>query len=352
LNYHYRSKNEELIDFSNHYFYDSKLQIVPNLVKGKKNTAIVRYKVNGKWINRKNDIEAKAVVEILKKLLKERKNKESIGIITFNSEQSYTIEDAIRKECKIDSEFAELILEEQNRFENNVDLSLFVKNLENVQGDERDIIILSVGYAPNEYGRIIANFGSLSAEGGENRLNVAITRAKERVYLVTSIEPEELNVDNTKNEGPKILKRYLSYTKAISNNNKKEARIWLNAKKEDIEEDFGDKDTLAKEIRESLIKNGYNVESKIGNTRNKIDLAIYDNNYNQYLIGIECINKDYHSMDEMIENQIYHQSFLQSRGWKIVRVWTRDWWLSKNKVINSIIKEVENAKKQLAKRKD
>ena len=348
LNYHYRSKNAELIDFSNNYFYDSKLQIVPNLVKGKKN-AIIRYKVNGRWINRRNDIEAKAVIDILKKVLKERKNKESIGIITFNSEQAYAIEEGIRRECKNDLKFAETILQEQNRFENNVDISLFIKNLENVQGDERDIIILSVGYAYNDNGRVIANFGSLSTEGGENRLNVAITRAKERIYLVTSIEPEELNVENTKNEGPKILKKYLSYTKAISSNNLKEAKIWLNSKKEDIDDDIDDGNILAKEIKSSLEKNGYCVEVKIGNTRNKIDLAVFDPTYNQYLLGIECINKDYKNMDEMIENQIYHQGFLQSRGWKIHRVWTRDWWLSKNKVINSIIREIENAKKELIK---
>ena len=349
LNYHYRSKNEELIDFSNHYFYDSKLQIVPNLVKNSKNNAIVRYKVNGRWINRKNDVEAKCVVDILKRILKTRTNRESIGIITFNSDQAYAIEEAIRKEGKVDSKFAELILEEQNRFENNVDISLFVKNLENVQGDERDIIILSIGYAYNDKGRVIANFGSLSTEGGENRLNVAITRAKEKIYLVTSIEPEELNVENSKNEGPKILKRYLSYTKAIVSNNKKEAKIWLNSKKEDLDEDIKSSNIIANEIKEILLKNGYNVDVKVGNTRNKIDLAVYDSSFNTYLLGIECINKDYKDMDEMIENQIYHQGFLKSRGWKIHRVWTRDWWLSKNKVINSIIREIENEKKNLEK---
>ena len=348
LNYHYRSKNEELIDFSNHYFYDSKLQIVPNLVKDK-NSAITRFKVNGKWVNRKNDAEAKCVVDILKKVLRERKNRESIGIITFNSEQSYAIEEEIRKEAKNDAAFSEAVLTEENRFENNVDVSLFIKNLENVQGDERDIIILSIGYAPNDKGRVIANFGSLSTEGGENRLNVAITRAKERIYVVTSIEPEELKVENAKNEGPRILKRYLSYVKAVSNNNKKEAKIWLNSKKEDLNDNIDSRNVVAVEIKETLEKSGYCVEAKIGNTRNKIDLAVYDNDARQYLLGIECINKDYKSMDEMIENQIYHQGFLQSRGWKIFHVWTRDWWNSKTKVINSIIKEVEKNKKQALK---
>ena len=347
LNYHYRSKNEELIDFSNNYFYDGKLEVVPNLVGSKKNGAIARIKVNGKWAERRNDVEAKKVVEILKDTLKNRKNKESIGIITFNSEQAYAIEEAIRKECKNDSWFAEAILMEQNRFENNVDTSLFVKNIENVQGDERDVIILSVGYAYNDKGKVVANFGSLSSEGGENRLNVAITRAKERTFVVTSIEPEELNVANTKNEGPKILKKYLSYVRAVSNNNKKEARIWLNNKKESVDDEITNKDIIANEIREALIEEGYRVDVKVGNTKNKVDLAIYDPDLDQYLLGIDCINKEYKDNEELIENQIYHLSFLESRGWNIHRVWTRDWWLNKNRVINSIIRSAENAKKEI-----
>ena len=353
LNYHYRSKNEELIDFSNNYFYDGKLEVVPNLVGNKKNYSIARFKVNGKWIDRSNEIEAKKVVEILKECLKKRKNKQSIGIITFNSEQAYAIEDAIRKECKLDQEFNELVLMEQNRFENNIDTSLFIKNLENVQGDERDIIILSVGYAPNEKGRIIANFGSLSTEGGENRLNVAITRAKEKVFVVTSIEPEELNVTNTKNDGPKILKKYLSYVRAIASNNKKEAKIWLNSnKKESIDDEISNKDVIAYEIREYLQGLGYIVDVKVGNTKHKVDLAIYDKQTDRYLLGIDCINKEYKSTEEMIENQLYHLSFLQSRGWKMYRVWTRDWWLNKQKVLETIVNEIENSKEELLKNKN
>jgi hypothetical protein len=346
LNYHYRSRSQELIDFSNSYFYDGKLEIVPNLVGDKKNHAIARIKVDGRWINRKNEEEAKTTVLLLKKILASRKNNESIGIISFNSDHAAAIEDEIRKECKSDPKFAEAILKEQNRYDGNEDVSLFIKNLENVQGDERDIIVLSTGYAKNENGKVLANFGSLSLEGGENRLNVAITRAKKQTFVVTSIEPEELNVENAKNEGPKIFKKYLTYVRAVSSGKKEEVKICLNNKESDSSGNIHDSSHVALEIKKALEKQGYQVELNVGNTKKKIDLAVYDKELDRYLIGIDCINKEYKNMDEMIESRIYHDGFLESRGWNIYHVWTRDWWNSKAKVINSIIKEIENAKKE------
>ena len=347
LNYHYRSKYEELIDFSNNYFYDGNLEVVPNLAGSKKNNAIKRIKVDGRWVNRRNEVEANSVVQLLKTALYKRKNNESIGIIAFNSEQANAIEDEIQKECKRDSKFADAVLKEQNRFDGNEDVSLFVKNLENVQGDERDIIILSVGYAYNDTGRLLANFGSLSVEGGENRLNVAISRAKSKTFVVTSIEPEDLKVENSKNEGPKVLKKYLTYVRAVSDNKREQARICLNNKEESMDINITSKDVIAKEIKESLEELGYKVNVKIGNTNRKIDLAVYDKELDRYILGIDCINKDYKSFDQMIESKIYHVGFLQSRGWKIYPVWTRDWWLNKNKIINNIVKEIEKNKKEL-----
>ena len=126
------------------------------------------------------------------------------------------IEDLFDKECFKDENFRVKFIKETSRKENDEDVSLFVKNLENVQGDERDIIIFSIGYARNEFGKVNASFGSLSNEGGENRLNVAITRAKQKIYVVTSIEPEELKVDGAKFAGPKLLRSYLAYARAVS----------------------------------------------------------------------------------------------------------------------------------------
>lgn len=348
LTYHYRSRNEELIDFSNYAFYDGKLQIAPNVTKNIGNKPIERIKVNGKWLGRRNDEEANAVVQLLKKLIKNRRNKSSIGIITFNTEQENAIEDAIDRECQKDSAFRDAYIREQNRKENNEDTSIFIKNLENVQGDERDIIIFSIGYARNEYGKVVAHFGPLSAEGGENRLNVAITRAKEKIYVVTSIEPEELAVEGTKNAGPKIFKSYLKYVRAVSNKKNKEAQFILDSFKPALPQTTDEVVTnqLEEDIKEELVKLGYDVETNLGNTNYKLSLAVYDKKIDRYLLGIECDYAAYKSSDSILERDVYRNKFLQSRGWDIMRVWSRDWWLDKDKVIRNIVKAINANKKK------
>lgn len=354
LTYHYRSKNEELINFSNYAFYDGKLQIAPNISKNIGNKPIERIKVNGKWLGRKNQEEANAIVTLLKKLIKNKKNKSSIGIITFNTEQEVAIEDAIDNECKKDSAFRDAYIREQNRKENGEDTSIFIKNLENVQGDERDIIIFSIGYARNEYGKVVAHFGPLSVEGGENRLNVAITRAKEKIYVVTSIEPEELMVEGTKNAGPKIFKSYLKYVRAISTKKYKEASFILDSFKPALPQsnDVIVLNQLENDIKEELVKLGYDVETNLGNTNYKISLAVYDKKLDRYLLGIECDYAAFNSSDSILERDVYRNKFLASRGWKIMRVWSRDWWLNKNKVISNIVKAINLNKKKLEEEKN
>lgn len=349
LTYHYRSKNEELIDFSNYAFYDGKLQIAPNISKNVGNKPIERIKVNGKWLGRRNEAEADAVVALLKKLIKNKKNKSSIGIITFNTEQENAIEDAIDEECQKDSAFRDAFIREQNRKENNEDTSIFIKNLENVQGDERDIIIFSIGYARNEYGKVVAHFGPLSVEGGENRLNVAITRAKEKIYVITSIEPEELVVEGTKNAGPKIFKSYLKYVRAVSNKKNKETQFILDSFKPSLPQTQTDEvvNQLEYEIKEALVKLGYSVETNLGNTDYKLSLAVYDKTKDRYLLGIECDYAAFKSSDSILERDVYRNKFLESRGWSIMRVWSRDWWMNKEKVINSIVKAINANKKKL-----
>lgn len=347
LTYHYRSRNEELINFSNYAFYDGKLQIAPNVSKNVGNKPIERIKVDGRWLGRKNQEEANTIVALLKKLLKGKRNKSSIGIITFNTEQENAIEDAIDKECQKDSLFRDAYIKELNRKDNGEDTSIFIKNLENVQGDERDIIIFSIGYARNEYGKVVAHFGGLSVEGGENRLNVAITRAKEKIYVVTSIEPEELMVESSKNAGPRIFKAYLQYVRAISAKKYKEAQFVLDSFKTKVEkQDVIVVNKLEDEIKEELVKLGYTVETNLGNTNYKVSLAIYDKKLDKYLLGIECDYAAYNSSDSIMERDVYRNKFLSSRGWKIMRVWSRDWWLNKQKVLNSIVKALNASKKK------
>lgn len=202
---HYRSKSLELIDFSNEHFYTGKLRLLPDFkYVNKKEPAIKFIESSGIWEDGVNKIEAERVVELVIDLLKETDEKD-IGVVTFNFKQQELIMDLL----------------EERAVEKSVLIpdSLFVKNIENVQGDERDIIIFSVGYAPDKRGKVKLQFGSLNVEGGENRLNVAVTRARENVYILSSIHPSMMQTDDTKNEGPKLLKKYLEYAWNVSKGN-------------------------------------------------------------------------------------------------------------------------------------
>ena len=348
LTYHYRSKHQELIDFSNNAFYNGNLQVSPNISKNKGDSPIERYKVKGKWIDRTNPEEAKKIVEILGNIFRTRKHNESIGIITFNSDQQTCIANAIDKAAAKDHEFRGYILKETHRVENGEDTSLFIKNLENVQGDERDIIIFSIGYAPNEAGKLYTSFGSLSQEGGENRLNVAITRAKSKIIIVTSIEPEDLKVENAKNLGPKLLQKYLRYTKAIAEDNDDEARAVLteiHPPEPKPEALFTNVAAIEVQMKERLEKLGYKVDTGLGNENNRISLAIYDPKTDKYLIGIELDTDAFKESSSCLERDVYKPRFLESRGWTIVRVWCRDWWLHPTKVIKNITYLAEKNRK-------
>ncbi len=346
LTYHYRSRHSELIDFSNHAFYSSGLQIAPNISKNAKNRPIERYKVAGKWIDRRNTAEATKIVELLENIFKTRKKNESIGIITFNSDQQSCIADMIDKHAAKSPEFRSYMLSERHRIENGEDISLFIKNLENVQGDERDIIIFSIGYAENADGKLYTNFGSLSAEGGENRLNVAITRAKSKIIVVTSIEPEALKVESSKHLGPKLLKQYLTYARAVSNGAEKEIQTILS----ELNPTEAKASSLAipgitaveERIKERLEKLGYKVDMNLGNRNSRISLAIYDEEEDKYLVGIELDKDAFISSESTMERDVYKPKFLEERGWTILRVWCRDWWLYPQKVIKSIVEAAES----------
>lgn len=330
LTYHYRSLYEELINFSNYAFYGGKIEIIPNRIKDPEYKPIERILVEGKLINRKNKEEASCIVNLVSKILKEREHNESIGIITFNSTQKECISDILDQEARLNSDFRELYQKEIERKDGDEDVSLFIKNIENVQGDERDIIIFSIGYAPNEQGRVMLRFGTLNQEGGENRLNVAISRAKRKIYVVTSIEPEELNVDNSKNDGPKLFKKYLQFARAVSNGNKEEELTILNGL---INKEFlNNNSTLSfdspfeEEVYEKVTGLGYEVHTQVGCSGYKIDMAIFDRRKAEYILGIECDGAMYHSSKSARERDIYRQKFLESRGWKIHRIWSKNWW--------------------------
>ncbi|MDX2191102.1 MAG: AAA domain-containing protein [Bacteroidota bacterium] len=196
---HYRSKYPELIRFSNQEFYKNKLRLIPEAIQEAK--AIQFVKVDGIWHNNSNLTEAEEIIRQIEIHQNAFPDKE-IGVVTFNMQQQILIENLI--ESKIQKQHWKK------------PKNLFIKNIENVQGDERDIIMFSVGYARDKAGKLNLQFGLLNLVGGENRLNVAVTRAKDKIVIVTSILPEELKVENTLHEGPKILRKYLAYARNVS----------------------------------------------------------------------------------------------------------------------------------------
>lgn len=342
LNYHYRSKYEELIAFSNYAFYRGRLYVSPNVCPAKQPPIRV-YKIeDGLWAERRNYAEAKKVVCLLKNFFEQRAGNETIGIITFNSAQRDLIEDLIDDECSADQGFATRIKSEISRKENGQDIGLFVRNIENVQGDERDMIIFSIGYAKNSDGRLIRNFGWLNQKGGENRLNVAITRARERVIIVTSFNPSELQVEDALNEGPRILKKYLQYCFAVSSNDKKAAQEILLS--------FGDKDVRSSDISfdsdfenqvyDALRDKGLSVDTQIGIGGYSIDLAIRKDD--KYVLGIECDGKLYHISKSARERDFHRQKYLEERGWRIHRIWSTNWWRNPDNEIRKIINIVSS----------
>ncbi|WP_353721903.1 AAA domain-containing protein [Dyadobacter sp. 676] len=195
---HYRSLSLDLIDFSNKKFYKQSLKLLPDFNKvNDREPGILYVKTDGIWKNNTNAAEVKEVLRLIRELSGTGK---SIGVVTFNFYQQAAIQDALEKEVMVPE-------------------NLFVKNIENVQGDERDVIIFSMGYAPDEKGRISMQFGTLNMQGGENRLNVAVTRAREKIYFVTSLWPSQLQTENTANEGPKLLRAYMDYALQVSEGN-------------------------------------------------------------------------------------------------------------------------------------
>lgn len=356
LEYHYRSKYSELIAFSNAAFYKNRLLVSANSSVPTEPPIERIFVEDGRWIQKKNIQEANRVIKLVKEILINRKENETIGVITFNSSQMSLIEDEIEKEKGKDPQFNTLLSVEEKREENGENKSFFVKNIETVQGDERDIIIFCVGYAKNEIGRVSIQFGWLNNDGGENRLNVAVSRAKKKIYVITSIEPEELLVENTENDGPKIFKKYLQYAKAISNNDKEQANAILMSFSETGVNDHQNiniyDSPFEEEVHNFLIEKGYNVVTQYGVGGYKIDLVLQTQDGQKNILGIECDGRLYHSSKSARERDFHRQKYLESRGWRLYRIWSTNWWSypqqEKDKLIKYIefLLEIENKKEQ------
>lgn len=335
LNYHYRSKYEELIAFSNYAFYKGRLNVSPNTDKPSSPPIEISYVDDGIWEDRINRAEADRVVELIKKNLYNSKANQTMGVITFNSAQRDLILDKLDALCAQDSKFAAKYTAETRREENGEDVGLFVKNIENVQGDERDMIIFSLAYAKNNQGKMTRNFGWLNQAGGENRLNVAISRAKEKIIIVSSIHPSDLKVDDLLNEGPRIFKKYLEYAFFISDGNIDAARevLFSFGHRGTTTTEYNDEFTLI--VAKKLMEAGLNIERNVGIGGYKIDMAVKDSG-GKYLLGIECDCNLFMHSENARERDIHRAKYLTSRGWKLHRIWSSNWWRSAEREVEKV----------------
>lgn len=301
---HYRSQSLDLIDFSNRHFYNGRLQLLPHFDRVNDSEPGIEFrKVDGIWDKQQNLIEAKEVVAILKKALQKNPEKQ-LGVVTFNAMQQQLILDLLEE---VDFEVPD---------------SLFVKNIENVQGDERDVIVFSTAYGPDEKGRVIMQFGSLNAAGGENRLNVAITRAREKVIVVSSLYPLQLKVEDTKNEGPKLLKKYLEYAKSVSEKN-------FEPVFEDPS-DFGHQWYLKKQLAEWDPDFPVRVvpELPFG------DLTL--KHRKKYLGLLLTDDEQFYNGVSVKDTFVYKPYLLEQKQWKNRFIHSREFWMDREKVKDKI----------------
>ena len=327
LLWHYRSRHESLIAFSNRNFYENKLYTFPSVNDREAKVRLVHtdgYFDRGK--SRQNRSEAEAVISELKRRCHDKKDsKLSVGVVTFNINQQNLIDDLLIDACKEDS-----VLES---WVNNGKEPLFIKNLENVQGDERDVILFSIGYGPDKDGHVSMNFGPLNRDGGWRRLNVAVSRARCEMIVFSTLEPEQIDLNRTHAEGVAALKSFLEYAAGKDRFND-----------EYNSSDSSDAEGVSKAICAALAEKGYETERNVGHSQYRIDIGVIDpNNPDRYLLGILLDGSTYRDSKTVRDRELAQISVLGSLGWSIARVWTMDWWDNSRKELARITDILDKA---------
>lgn len=318
LREHYRSKSLDLISFSNEHFYKNELKLLPDFEEiNDKNPGISYIKTQGIWENNINHEEALKVCELVKEILQQTPEKE-IGVVTFNAKQQLHVLDTLER-------FAI-----QHSF--TIPDSLIVKNIENVQGDEKDIIIFSIVYAPDRLGRLNMMFGSLNAEGGENRLNVAVTRARERVYVVSSIMPQEMKVDHTKNDGPKLLKKYLEYAWEVSNGQ---------FVTKEVKDDHFSPNWYLKTRIEEMGKTEW-PQVSMDRSLPFVDLALREGDVYKGVVFTD--DELYYNSISIKDTHVYAPFTLSSKKWKFQGIFSREYWQDRESVKDKVARLIGKSK--------
>jgi very-short-patch-repair endonuclease len=330
LRWHYRSRHHSLIAVSNHEFYEDRLFIVPSPHPSSSGLGLrfnpVPEGVFDSGASGTNRVEAKAVCNAV--IEHARQSPElSLGVAAFSVRQQQAILDEL-----------ELLRREnpdtESFFSSHADEPFFIKNLENVQGDERDVIFISVGYGKNAHGYMAMRFGPLSNEGGERRLNVLISRAKNRCEVFSSIVAEDIDLERASGRGVAALKTFLTYAKtdllAVATNSGRE-----------------EESPFEEAVRRAIESLGHEVHPQVGVAGFYIDLAVRDPAQpGHYLLGIECDGATYHSSRSARDRDRLRQAVLEDHGWTIHRIWSTDWFQHPAEQLRKVQQAIEGAKER------
>jgi superfamily I DNA and/or RNA helicase/predicted DNA-binding WGR domain protein len=369
LGWHYRSRYESLISFSNSAFYNKNLLTIPDksVSKNQLDEIVISEVTNetvradafkdrsisfhhlehGIYASRANQSEADYIALLVRKLLRTG-TKQSIGIVAFSQEQQTVIEDALSRLARSDEEFATMLEEEFTRTENDQFVGLFVKNLENIQGDERDIIIISICYGYDDRGKMFMNFGPINRRGGEKRLNVIFSRAKQHMAVISSIH--HFDIKNEYNEGANYFRKFLQYAELVSKGNVEGARLVIDSMSigNAAIANF-DKNIVQSEIAKELTQQGYLVNTNVGQSYFRCNIGVVDpQNLENYLLGILIDTDAHYQNDSLMEQYFLRKSILKSFGWNVIQVYTKDWYHNPQKVLDRIKKKLDGIEEQFA----
>lgn len=331
LDWHYRSRDEALIAFSNHFYYDGGLVTFPAPTTDSE--AVQFHKIDGTYARgtgRTNVDEAKAIVALIRKRLTAwiklpEEDRLTIGVITFNAQQQGLILDLLDQVRRENTELEWFFADEREE-------PVIVKNLENIQGDERDVMLFSITFAPDMAGKLTMNFGALNSDGGEKRLNVAITRARSELHVFASLTHDQIDLSRTRATGVRDLKTFLHYAES--------GPVALPARDEGS---LGPAENPFEEaIAAAFRAKGWEVRTQIGVSGFRIDLGIVNpDRAGAYLAGIECDGATYHSSATARDRDKVRQAVLENLGWNILRIWSTDWFRNPSVVVERLNEALE-----------
>ena len=359
LAWHYRSRSESLISFSNAAFYGGQLVTIPDRtlrdstgqqlpihsddegqlqagVSRLLSTPLSTHRIaDGFYENRINTPEARYIAGLVRELLA-RQTGQSLGIVAFSEAQQSEIEVALDRLAGEDDSFAAALEREYAREDDGQFNGLFVKNLENVQGDERDIILMSVCYAPGRDGRMVMNFGPINQRGGEKRLNVIFSRARRHMAIVSTIAPEAIT--NVHNDGARALRSFLSFAEAQSNGSNDHAQAVLTTLNPEAGRTFGAElpaDSVRDAIAAALRERGHIVHEHVGGASFRCDLAIVNETGDGYNLGI-LLDRDEHDSRSVEERFVFRPGILRAFGWRVLDLPVASWLRSRSAMIERI----------------